>query len=97
MGQLLARTMGATYLPVGSAFRRRAADSAQVVDATSVDAALARVGPPRYLLDLSRAPRAGAAARWLGDARLKRAEDGYVVTRPSRAFDAIVYDDSIEP
>lgn len=95
MGQLLARSLGAAYLPVGSAFRRRAADSARVVDSATVDAALARVGKPRFLLDLSRVPRMGPAARWLGEARLKRAEDGYVVTTPSRAFDAIVYVDSL--
>jgi hypothetical protein len=34
-------------------------------------------------------------ARWLGEARLKRAEDGYVVTTMSRAFDAVVYVDSL--
>jgi erythromycin esterase len=95
MGQLLARSLGPAYLPVGSAFRRRAADSAGVVDSTTVDAALARVGEPRFLLDLSRAPRVGPVARWLGEARLKRAEDGYVVTTMSRAFDAVVYVDSL--
>jgi erythromycin esterase len=94
MGQLLARSLGPAYLPVGSAFRRRAADSA-AVDSTTVDAALARVGKPRFLLDLSRGPHTGPAARWVGEARLKRAEDGYVVTTMARAFDAIVYVDSI--
>jgi hypothetical protein len=95
MGQLLARSLGPAYLPVGSAFRRRAADSTGVVDSTTVDATLARVGKPRFLLDLSRAPRVGPVARWLGEARLKRAEDGYVVTTMSRAFDAVVYVDSL--
>ena len=95
MGQILARSLGSAYLPVGSAFRRRAADSARVVDSTTVDAALARVGESSFLLDLSHAPRTGPAARWLAEPHLKRAEDGYVVTTPSRAFDAIVYVDSL--
>ena len=94
MGQLLARSLGSAYLPVGTAFRRRAMDST-TVDSTTVDATLARVGVPRFLLDLSHAPRTGPAARWLGEARLKRAEDGYVVTKLSPAFDAIVYVDSL--
>jgi hypothetical protein len=95
MGQLLARSLGPAYLPVGSAFRRRAADSTGVVDSTTVDATQARVGKPRFLLDLSRAPRVGPVGRWLGEARLKRAEDGYVGTTMSRAFDAVVYVDSL--
>jgi erythromycin esterase len=98
MGQRLARSLGPAYLPVGTAFRRDARDSSGVArEPTSVDAALARVGVPIYLLDLRRAPRTGGAARWLATEHLARAEDGYVVTAPGRAYDAMMFVDSIQP
>jgi hypothetical protein len=96
MGERLARTLGSSYLPIGTAFRRSARDSAAVVvDSTSVDAALARVDVPLFLLDLRRAPSGGGVARWLGATRLTRAEDGYVVQALGPAYDAMIYVDSI--
>ena len=96
MGERLARALGPGYLPIGTAFRRSARDSANVVvDPASVDAALARVDVPLYLLDLRRAPRGGGVARWLDGTHLTRAEGGYVVTTPGRAYDAMIYVDSI--
>jgi erythromycin esterase len=97
MGERLGRSLGRAYLPIGSAFRRHAADTARAVDSASADGALARVGTPRYVIDLSRAPRSGPVARWLDATRLKRAESGYSITSLGRAFDAIVYLDSIGP
>ena len=90
-------SLGRAYLPIGSAFRRHAADTARAVDSASADGALARVGTPHYVIDLSRAPRSGPVARWLDATRLKRAESGYSITSLGRAFDAIVYVDSIGP
>ncbi|MEO8564459.1 MAG: erythromycin esterase family protein [bacterium] len=97
MGERLARSFGRAYVPIGTAFRRHTADSAFVLDSASADDALARVDIPRYLLDLTRAPHQGPVARWLQATRLKRAEDGYVATSVGRAYDAIVYVDSIGP
>ena len=98
MGERLAKSLGPAYLPVGTAFRRSARDSAGVVvDPASVDAALARVGVPLYLLDLRRSPRTGGTARWLAVEHLTRAENGYVVTMPGAAYDAMLYVDSIRP
>ena len=97
MGERLEKVLGPAYLPIGTAFRRSARDSSAVVDPSSLDATLARVGGPLWLLDLRRTPRGGGVARWLGAARLTRAEDGYVVTTPARAYDAIIYVDSIGP
>ena len=98
MGERLARALGSGYLSIGTAFRRSARDSASVVvDPTSIDAALARVDLPLYVLDLRRAPSTGGAARWLAAEHLTRAENGYVVTTPGRAYDAMIYVDSIAP
>jgi erythromycin esterase len=98
MGQRLAQSLGSAYLPIGTAFRRNARDSSGVaLEPASVDAALARVGSSSYLLDLRRAPRTGGAVRWLATEHLARAEDGYVVTTPGRAYDAMIFVDSIQP
>jgi erythromycin esterase len=98
MGQLLARPLGPVYLPIGTAFRRAAHDSSGVaLEPGSVDAALARVRVPLYVLDLRRAAHHAGAARWLAAAHLARAEDGYVVTSPGRAYDAMIHVDSIGP
>jgi erythromycin esterase-like protein len=98
MGQRLAQSLGSTYLPIGTAFRRSTRDSSEVaLEPGSVDASLARVRAPLFLLDLRRAPSTGGAARWLAAQHLARAEDGYVVTTPGRAYDAMIYVDSVGP
>ena len=94
MGERLQHSLGAGYVPIGTAFARSMADSS-ALDSSSVDAALAMVGVPRFLLALDPAPSDAPAAAWVRAAHLKRAEDGYVVTKLVPAFDAVVFIDTV--
>jgi erythromycin esterase len=69
-----------------------------VPDPSSIDAALARVGLPQFLLDL-RGPHADRAATiWLAKRRTLRANFTTVLTlAPGKAFDALVYIDTLTP
>ena len=94
MGERLQHSLGAGYVPIGTAFARSMADSS-ALDSSSVDAALAMVGVPRFLLALDPAPSDAPAAAWVRAAHLKRAEDGYVVTKLVPAFDAVMFIDTV--
>jgi erythromycin esterase len=72
--------------------------AAWVPDAGNIDAALARVGLPRFVLDLraSRADRAVTA--WLAQRRTLRANFTTTLTlSPGKAFDALVFMESLTP
>ncbi len=95
MGQHLRRVLGAQLLIVGTSDGSPADGKG---DATSVDAALARVGVPRFLLDL-RAARHDAAARdWLSAQRPLRTNGStFVSLAPGKAFDVLWYAGPLTP
>jgi erythromycin esterase len=99
MGLYLRSTLGKHLVIVGvssaASFR---GFPAWVPDASNVDAALARVGLPRFLLDLraSRADRPVAA--WLAERRTLRANFTTALTlTPGKAFDALVFIETLTP
>jgi erythromycin esterase len=66
-------------------------------DSDSVDAALARVGLPRFLLDLRRARNEKVEA-WLTQPRALRANfDSHVMVSPGTAFDALLFINTLTP
>jgi hypothetical protein len=63
-----------------------------------VEAALARVGVPRFLLDLRPARAEPAAAAWLATRRALRTNgETFVTLAPGAAFDALYYVDALTP
>ena len=69
-----------------------------VPDAGNLDAALARVGLPQYLLDLRAARADRAATAWLAERRTLRANFTTSLTvSPGQAFDALVSIEALTP
>jgi erythromycin esterase len=88
MGQRLARSLGDGYRTIGTAFDRRAADSAGA-EPTTVDGVLASVGRPLFLVDLNSAPP--AARLWLEARRMMRFQTLAIRLAPAKGFDALVF------
>ena len=66
------------------------------LDSTSLDASLARVGLPRFILDLRSAANDQAARAWLAQERPFRANFSmYFSVIPSSEFDAVVFVDTL--
>ena len=61
------------------------------VDPESIDAALARVVVPLFVVDLRSAPKVGPIADWLNRGRKIRMNDRYGELKPLDAFDALVF------
>jgi erythromycin esterase len=98
MGQYLRSTLGDNLVIIGTSSAQKAVGLPPASEAGSIDAALARVGPPRFVLDLrlSRADRAVAA--WLAERRSLRANDTtYQMLSPGAAFDAFLFVNMLTP
>jgi erythromycin esterase len=66
------------------------------LDATSIDAALAHLGMPLFLLDIRSAAQHPAAAAWLGQRRALRINfDSHVDVVADSAFDALMFVDTL--
>ena len=95
MGQYLRRALGAQLLIIGTSDGSPPDGNS---DATSVDAALARVAVPRFIIDLRAADRDTAASAWLATQRKLRANGGTFVTlAPGQAFDLLWYAGPLTP
>ncbi len=98
-GRYLRSALGDDLVIIGSSSAGSASWlSAGPPDPGSVDAALARVGLPRFLLDL-RAPGTGqAVTAWLAEPRALRSNfTTYMTQAPGVAFDALLYLDTLTP
>jgi erythromycin esterase len=95
MGSRLGESLGAGYFAVGTAYGGPSVDSASAPRAGSVDAALGGIAPAPYLVPLRGAPRTGMLGAWLHAERPMRFQVGHVVLPLARAFDALVYFDSV--
>jgi erythromycin esterase len=99
----LSKEFGNDMVSIGGSFNRgaysRTGSQGSVTfapaDSNSVDGVLARIGSPRFILDLRSAPKSGAAAKWLGTERRMQAQGFDVALTPARAYDAIYFVDSI--
>jgi erythromycin esterase len=99
LGVHLRSTFGSDLVIIGtsSAANGNGLPAAKL-DSSSLDASLARMGRPRFLLDLRAARNNRQAKEWLADTRLLRANfDTYYHVRPSSAFDVLVFIDTLTP
>ena len=98
MGQHLRLALGADLVIIGTSSARNGAGlPAASAESDSLDAALARVGPPRFLLDLRAARANRAVAAWLAERRALRANSSHMMLSPSAAFDALLFIDTLTP
>lgn len=66
----------------------------------SVNAVMARVGMPRFLLDLRKLPDTGAVNKWFAEPRPVRninVREEYNQIKPASAFDALLFVKEISP
>jgi hypothetical protein len=61
----------------------------------SLDGVLGAATVSNILLDLSATPQRGLVHDWMHGKQLHRTQGGYATLRPARAFDAIIFTDSI--
>lgn len=106
LGEFLDSMIGDDYVSVGFTYYQ-GADSGWASYQTdipnpprpaSLDAALARVGLPMFVLDLRSVPREGLAYEWLNQVRGHRMSvPEYLELNPLQAWDALFHIDRISP
>lgn len=99
MGRHLRQALGAGLVIIGTSSAQNGAGfPAALPESGSLDAALARVGAPRFLLDLRAARADRAVAAWLAERRALRANFAtHLTLSPSAAFDALLFIDTLTP
>jgi len=97
MGVHLRERMGGQLFTIATSSAHNAPDlPAATLDSAGIDAALARVGLPIFLLGVPRATQAPAAARWLAERHTLRINfNSYVDVLADSAFDALLYIDTL--
>jgi erythromycin esterase len=97
MGQYLRASLGGDLVIIGMCSAHGAAAPA-ATDTDSIDAALARVGTPRFLVDLRPARADAYVASWLAGRRSLSANyDTSFTLSPGSAFDLLVFINSLSP
>jgi len=105
LGMFLQSRLGGNYVTIGFTFER-AVDSFKAyetngqfdlsqTDESSIGSALSRVGLPMFIINLRAAPNKGPIYDWLNRERLMIAETDYIPVNISKAWDALVYIQSI--
>jgi erythromycin esterase len=103
MGRHLARELGDALVVFGFACgtgRDRDLDvevDLEPVEPDSLDGALSRVGPQRFVVDLRRAPDEGPVRGWLARRHRVRYMASYEEMVPIEAFDALFFVDTTSP
>ncbi|MEO8088846.1 MAG: erythromycin esterase family protein [Gemmatimonadales bacterium] len=99
MGQSLRSALGDDLVIIGTSSAQNGVGlPAATPNRDGVDAALARVGLPRFLLDLRAAPADRALTAWFTERRALRANFTTYLTLPlGAAFDAIFFVDTLTP
>ena len=96
MGQYLAAIFNGAMIALGStAGRGEDALKLPPTEARGVDARLAQVGLPLFLLDLRKAPGAGPVMDWLNRPQPIRVNDRFADLNPLQAFDVLMFVDSV--
>jgi len=97
MGVHLSRQLGRSLFVIAtSAAHSAAALPRAALDSASIDASLARVGMPLFLLDIRSAAASAAAGAWLAGRHALRINfDTHVDVVPDSAFDAFVFVDTL--
>jgi len=99
MGQHLRSTLGADLVIIGvSSAENGAGLPTGSLEPGGLDAALSRVGPPLFLLDLRAARSDRAVAAWLAERRQLRTNfTSSLTVSPSVAFDALLFVNTLTP
>jgi erythromycin esterase-like protein len=97
MGQSLNGTLAGKVISVGTTFGRHLEPDSLPLGAPSwsVDAALAAVGKPLFMIDLRGAPAEGPVRTWLDTHKTMRGLGGTTKLVPARAYDVLVFIDEI--
>ena len=97
MGVHLKRRLARELFTIATSSANNAADiSKATLDSTGIDAALARVGVPLFLLDLRGAAQNPGAAAWLAQTHTLRVNfDVHADVTAATAFDALLYIDTL--
>lgn len=95
----LGQEMGRELVAFGFSFNKGDYPSAPLPPAEegTVDWALSKTGMPLFILDLRAAPDEGPVHDWLSQKRRMRGEGGFAELVPRRAFDAIIFTETITP
>jgi erythromycin esterase len=99
LGQFLATDFGDKMVSVGFSFSHGAYPDSVIPPApsSSVDGTLAAVGKPIFMIDFRKAPAAGPVRTWLETRNRLRALGGMTRLVPARAYDAMVFVDTLTP
>jgi erythromycin esterase len=99
MGMYLRSQLGDDLVIIGTSSAGNAGGlPVATPDSGSVEATLARVGPPRFLIDLRASHADRAAAAWLAERHSLRANfNTYLTLSPGAAFDALLFVDTLTP
>jgi erythromycin esterase len=97
MGVHLRKRLGQQLFTIATSSAHNAADLPKAaLDSVGIDASLARMRMPLFLLGLPRPTQAPAAAAWLAQRRSLRINfDTHVDVVPDSAFDALLYVDTL--
>jgi len=97
MGVHLGQELGPSLFIIATSSANNAPGLPQAtLDSSSVDAALARVGPPLFLLKLRSAEQSAGATSWLAERHRFRINfDTYIEVVPDSAFDALMFVNSL--
>ncbi len=106
LGEYFESMVGDEYLSVGFTYSQGApsgwasyqTEVSKPAPPGSLDAAMAQVGLPMFVLDLRRAPREGPVYEWLNQEREQRESvPEPALVNPARAWDVLFHIDRISP
>ena len=99
MGLYLRSALARDIVSIGTSSDANASGlPAAIPDASSIDAALARVGVPRFVMDLRASHDERAPIAWLSERRALRAIFTLHMTlAPGIAFDSLLFLDTLTP
>jgi erythromycin esterase len=97
MAHYLGGDLGPDLVTIGFSFNRGDDPDSPLPPAAegTVDAALAQVGHPVFLVDLRSAPKAGPVYAWLNRKQRMRGEGGVAELVPARSYDVLAFTERI--
>jgi erythromycin esterase len=98
MGKLLRPLLGRDLVLIGGTSGATPGGKPLNADSTNVDATLARIGIPRFILDLRAARDDHAVFAWLSEPRSLHSNiETFVTVTPGQAFDALYFVENLSP
>ena len=98
MGKYLRPMLGRDLVIIGGSSGATPGATQLKVDPDNIDAALAQVGLPRFIVDLRQARNDHAAFAWLSKPRALHSNiETFMTVTPAEAFDALYFTDNLTP